>query len=286
MSTSTPGRVYAECSDFSQVIKLARSFAELNLCQVTLVPREDVPRILNSSPSRMNWPWATVRDVRIKWKWYAGDTGLITRIEGQSKKYLALIPRINKSASVQNGQSRPPQALAVRRNLDIDRVCQAELYGRYIWRGHLFSPEGFLLVDLDNITTVTFESSKPLPSPAELTLFRTTSFLSTAEAERTAQQVAQAHLNIGDKVKVISGPYLHLIGVVRGMKENEASVYLPSQNITEDMLIDTVRAAFTIGDYVKVLNSQNHGLVGWVVGISEATLRVLNMESETEVNVL
>ena len=52
------------------------------------------------------------------------------------------------------------------------------------------------------------------------------------------------------------------------------------------MLINTVRAAFTIGDYVKVLDSQNHGLVGWVVGISEATLRVLNVETETEVNAL
>ncbi len=139
-------------------------------------------------------------------------------------------------------------------------------------------------MDLDDITVHSL--SKPLPSSAELTLFQSTNLLSAAEAEKTAQQIAQTHLKAGDKVKVVSGPYLHLLGVLREVKENEATVYLPSQNIVDDMPKDCVRADFAIGDQVNVLDGKNRGLVGWVIGVSVGTLRVLDVETETEVNSL
>ena len=128
--------------------------------------------------------------------------------------------------------------------------------------------------------------SKPLPSSAELTLFRSTSLLSTAEVEKTAQQVEQTRLKVGDRVKFVSGPYLDLIGEIKEIKENEVTVYVPSQNIVDDMPKDSVRADFAIGDRVNVLDGKNCGLMGWVIGISVRTLRVLNVETETEVNPL
>ncbi len=109
-----------------------------------------------------------MRGSQAKWRRYTGDTGLVTKIEGRNKKYLALIPRLNTLDGIEDIQSRP-QALAVRCNLNTSRATQTELYGRYVWRGHLFSPEGVLLVDLDDITVHSL--SKPLPSSAELTLF-------------------------------------------------------------------------------------------------------------------
>ena len=284
IATSTPGRIYAEARNFVQVAKLARSFAELNPLQVCPVPREEVFRILNISSSHIHWPWAKVHGSQEKWRPYAGDTGLITRVEGRNKKYLALIPRIHKLDGTQAGQSRPPQALAVRSNLGTCGAVRTELYGGYTWRGHLFSPEGVLLVDLDNIAVLPL--SKPLPSSAELTLFRSTSLLSTAEVEKTAQQVEQTRLKVGDRVKFVSGPYLDLIGEIKEIKENEVTVYVPSQNIVDDMPKDSVRADFAIGDRVNVLDGKNRGLVGWVIGISVRTLQVLNLETETEVNSL
>ena len=284
IATSTPGRIYAEARTFVQVAKLARSFQELNPLQVSPVPREDIFRILNVSSSRTRWPWAKVHGSQEKWRRYAGDTGLLTRVEGRNKKYLALLPRIHTSDGTQEGLSRPPQALAVRSNLDNCKAARTGLYGRYIWRGQLFSPEGVLLVDLDDINVLPL--SNPLPSSSELTLFRSTSLLSTAEAEKTAQQIAQTRLKVGDRVKIVSGPYLGLIGDVKEIKENEATVHVPSQNIVDDMPKDSVRADFAIGDRVKVLDGENRGLVGWVIGISIRTLRVLNVETETEVNFL
>ncbi len=47
-------------------------------------------------------------------------------------------------------------------------------------------------------------------------------------------------------MKVVSGSYLNLIGEVKGIKENEVSIFLPSQDIVEDMAKDTVRADFEL----------------------------------------
>lgn len=281
MATSTPGRIYAEVSSFSQVIKLARSFADLNPSKVSPVPREDIFNVLNFSPSHIRWPWARMRGTKGKLSWYVGDTGLITKIEGRNKKYLALIPRIS---GLQEGQSRPPQALAVRSSLENREAAKAELHGRFVWQGHLFSTEGLLLVDMDDVATLPL--SEPLPSSAELALFRSTSLLSPVEADKTAQKTAQARMKTGDRVKVISGPYIKMIGIIKEMKENEISVYLPSQDIVDDMPKDTVRTAFAVGDEVKVLDGQSQGLVGWVIGISLDRLRVLNVEANTEVETL
>ncbi|KJA12624.1 hypothetical protein HYPSUDRAFT_109789, partial [Hypholoma sublateritium FD-334 SS-4] len=68
-----------------------------------------------------------------------------------------------------------------------------------------------------------------------------------------------------DKVIVVSGPYLNMTGEVMEMKENEVAVYLPSQDVIEDMHKDTVRADFAVGDQVRVLDGPSQGLVGWVI---------------------
>ncbi|KAF8192038.1 hypothetical protein BJ912DRAFT_797771, partial [Pholiota molesta] len=103
---------------------------------------------------------------------------------------------------------------------------------------------------------------------AELAVFRSTSLLSTETAVQTDRMIIQTRMNIGDRVKVMVGTYLGMLGNVVEMKENEVAVYLPSQDIIEDMLQDSVRAAFDIGDQVVVVDGERKGLVGWVIGIS------------------
>ena len=86
-------------------------------------------------------------------------------------------------------------------------------------------------------------------------------------------------------MKVVSGPYLDLIGEIKSIKENEVAVFLPSQDIMEDMAKDTVRAAFRVADHVRILDGQHQGLVGWVIAVlePERKLRVLNVEAAIEV---
>ncbi|KAF8170797.1 hypothetical protein BJ912DRAFT_832971, partial [Pholiota molesta] len=82
------------------------------------------------------------------------------------------------------------------------------------------------------------------------------------------RMIIQTRMNIRDRVKVMVGTYLGMLGNVVEMKENEVAVYLPSQDIIEDMLQDSVQAAFDIGDQVVVVDGERKGLVGWVIGIS------------------
>lgn len=263
--------------------RLSRSFEALNSLKVRPVPQEDVVKLLNTSLSTyVHGSWARVRGGKSKWSRYVGDTGLITEPEGRNESHLALIPRIAPNGA-EEGQSRPPHMLVSRRGLEKLGTVKDELYGRFVWKGQLFSAEGFLLVDLDDISTVALLD--PLPSSAELAVFRSTSLLSAEQAAKTEEQMAQAHINIGDRVKVVSGPYLNLIGEVKGIKENEVSIFLPSQDIVEDMANDTVRADFRVADHVRIIDGQHQGLVGWVIAVFnlERKLRVLDVEAAVEV---
>ena len=283
LATTLPGRIYAIARSFKPVAKLSLSFAALSPSKVRPLLPEDTLKVLKLSPSsHIRWSWARVRGRKSKCGWYVGDTGFITQVEGRNKNHLALIPRLALN-SVGEGQSRPPLMLVSRRRLEALGRVKDELYGRFVWKGQTFSGEGFLLVDLDDISILA--SPDTLPSSAELDVFRSTSLLSAVDVEKITQKISQARLNTGDRVKVVSGPYLHLIGEVKAITENEVAVFLPSQDITEDMPKDTVRATFRVADQVRVIDGQRQGLVGWVTAISDSEhkLCVVNVEAAIEV---
>ncbi|KAF8192199.1 hypothetical protein BJ912DRAFT_925104 [Pholiota molesta] len=270
VATPIPGRIYAEVTGFAQATKLARSLAELDPLRISLVPREDIPKILNFASSRHACQqWARVGGKKKKWHWYQGDTGLIEKVEGSRKKYLALISktRFGGLLEVQVGLS----------------LVEDDEHGRFIWNKQTFSAEGLLLVDLDDIDILPLLET--LPSSAELAVFRSTSLLSMETAVQTDRMIIQTRMNIRDRVKVMVGTYLGMLGNVVEMKENEVAVYLPSQDIIEDMLQDSVQAAFDIGDQVVVVDGERKGLVGWVIGISADRIRVLNIQDNIEVDV-
>lgn len=287
VATAIPGRIYAEVTGYAQALKLAQSLAELDPSRISPVPREDIPKILNFASSRHACQqWARVAAKTKKWNWYLGDTGLIERVEGSRKKIVALIPRLDFE-EVRGGQSRPPQALVERAMLE-NRVGASfvkddpVLEGGFTWKGQRFSADGFLLADLDDIDIL--PPLETLPSSAELAVFRSSTLLWKETATRANNMIAQTRMKIGDRVKVVVGTYLGLIGNVVAMNENEVSVYLPSQDITEDILQADVRAVFVVSDQVKVLEGQYGGLVGWVIEILGKMLRVLNIEAQIEVH--
>ncbi len=82
----------------------------------------------------------------------------------------------------------------------------------------------------------------------------------------TEDKIAQARMTIGDRVKVVSGAYLGLIGEVKEITEIEVAVYLHSQGIVENMLKDTLRTEFEIADQVRNIRwtkSRFSGLGHW-----------------------
>ena len=145
----------------------------------------------------------------------------------------------------------------------------------------MFSSEGLLLIDLEKIAV--FSSSEPLPTSAELALFRSTSLLSTITAKMTEDKIAQARMTIGDRVKVVSGTYIGLIGEIKGIEDIEVAVYFQSQGIVENILKDTLRTEFEIADQVRIFDGRNQGLVGWVTGTSTDKIHVSNVDAGIEV---
>lgn len=279
VATSVPGRIYAEVTSFANAMTLARSVPELDPTRVIPVPRDEIMSVLSTpSSGRRRQQWARVGRKK-KWSWYAGDTGLIEMFEGSRKKYLALLPRLQLAQGV-GSDSRPSQALVERAHLQaqvgVDAV-KDELHDRYIWKGHVFSAEGLLLVDLDDIDILPILDT--VPTSLEFDMFLTTSLLSSRTSAKTAHRMLQSRLKIGNRVKVMVGEYIGMVGkIVEIIGEIEVVVYLPSQDLNENMPKNSVRAMFCIGDQVEVVDGENLGLTGWVIGASPTSLHVVNME--------
>ncbi len=99
----------------------------------------------------------------------------------------------------------------------------------------------------------------------------------------TEAKIAQSRMRAGDRVKVVSGTYISLIGEIKVVKEKEVVVYFRSQGITEDIPQENLRIDFEIGDQVRVLDGGHQGLVGWVTEISSDKIHVSNAETQIEV---
>ena len=245
------------------------------------VLQERILENLGYLQSGERWPWAKVRGSPKKWSRYAGDTGLITKVDGDDNWYLALIPRVGELDHSDDDRSRPSQALASRRSLDIRKAPKVGPSGTFYSKGTMYSAEGCILVEIAKIKVLPLPN--PLPTSSELKLFQSTTLLSDAVSKMTDRLIAQSRIKIGDKLKVLSGPYIHSRGVVKEVNERTVTVYLPAQDSVEEMALDTVRAAFTLGDKVRAVDGKSKGLVGWVIGAIEEDLCVLNDETGMEV---
>ena len=67
------------------------------------------------------------------------------------------------------------------------------------------------------------------------------------------------------------------------MDEKAVAVYMESQGLEEEILVDSVRRVFRIGDQVKILRGAHAGSTGWVVDVLRGSVKVLNIEKSFEV---
>jgi ribosomal protein L24 len=284
-----PGRIYAEVNTFAQATALAQAIPELKPSRISPVPRDELYRILNIASTRLApHQWTRVAGRRRKWRVYGGDTGLVLMIQGSEKLYLALVPRLAIGDADPEVQ-RPPQALVSRLHLAHikgEKSIKEDIEGRYIWKGYMFSKEGFLLIDLDKFELLPLVET--VPRTAELDIFRTTTIIPPRIARRTEEMIRRTRMKLGDRVKVVTGEYLGLIGEITEILEDdsEVNIYMPSQDITQNMLKNDVRVTYRVGDQVKVLDGEHKGLAAWVVAILLDSLRILNLEKQIEVSTL
>ena len=93
-------------------------------------------------------------------------------------------------------------------------------------------------------------------------------------------------LHVGDAVKITHGDSRGLFGMIVAIRENEADVFLPLQDVSTSLPFSSLRKHFKVGDEVRILSGDNQGITGWVVNKMDDNLWVFNDRTRTEVKVL
>jgi ribosomal protein L24 len=283
-ATTVPGRIYAEVPTYQWAAKLARSMIDLRAERIRPIPVEEYCRILHIKPKIKRFRWARVVDKTKKWYWYKGDTGLIHKVEGKGKLQLMLIPRLITMPS-KDVRSRPPQALVdclVLQAMVGEDAIEDHENNAFEYGGYCYSAEGLISVDIDQIDFIHLPGT--IPTTSELDIFQSTSVLHPRLSEWTETLIQENNMQVGDRVKVIAGEYTGLIGQLMEINDDDVKVYIPCQDVVEDMVKHSVRASYRTGDQVKVVHGVHVDLVAWVVSVSSTNLKIVNVKKEIEVS--
>ncbi|PPQ97151.1 hypothetical protein CVT26_000413 [Gymnopilus dilepis] len=299
-----PGRVFVEVNTISEARSVATAIDELNRFMIRLVPFEDMSAILHvkKGPSLRSWAWVRVCDRRKRWAKYRGDVGIVrTRDENDldsrrfsNRKFIYLVPRLFFPSDTDQTFFPPPQRLATRHTLHQQfgkQFIDFNLDGRIddpltlTFQGEDYDAErGLLVVEAENIAVV----AEPglLPTRHELRLIYETVFIPRHVYLETAAALEARSLVIGTRVKVKSGDFKGLVGVVRDRNDDveDCAVELPSQGLIESIPVRNLRAEFRYGDRLKVINGNHKGMVGWVVDIEPETNNVVVVNAEDTLN--
>ena len=281
--STLPGRVYAEVSTLAQATHLAAVIQELNVKAVRLVPAEEMlTRLHVLNPySFQPQSWARIRGTGNGWGVYRGDVALVAEVNGQS--CAVVVPRISHY-TMKRG-TRPKQALqppfVLRMAFGSDAVSTISNGKLATFRGRSFTPEGFIVSPLSGVDLM--HPQDDLPSKELLDIFRQCPSLFEDTYRKASASLSNLQINTGDRVKIFRGDYRGIFGRVTRVDEKAVAVYMESQDIEEEIPVDSVQRVFRIGDEVMILRGTHAGSSGWVVGVLQGSVKVLNVEKGFEV---
>jgi ribosomal protein L24 len=275
--------VYAEVSTLVQATNLATAIKELNVKAVRLVPAEEMlARLQVPNPhSFQPQSWARILGTGKGWGVYRGDVALVVEVNGQLN--VVVIPRI--SLYPMKKGTRPELALqpafVLRRVFGSDAVSDVANGQLVTFRGHSFTPEGFIVSPLSAVDLM--RPQDDLPSKELLDIFRRCPWILEDTCLKVSASLSSLQIKTGDRVKVTRGEYRGIFGQVTRVDEKAVAVYMESQGLEEEILVDSVRRVFRIGDEVRILCGTHVGSTGWVVDVLQGSVKVLNVEKGFEV---
>lgn len=277
-----PGRIYAEVSTIEEARQLAKAIGELNTQVLRPVPSEELRHIIRvSAPAVKHQSWVRVRGVTKAWKHYRGDVGLV-ETSGQ-RNILLLVPRIPAVPGLPS-EDRPSQVLAQRQtivaNFGPDTVCDGR-HDNFSFQRRTYTDKGLLMMDYDGFDAIS--GCNILPSMLEWKLFKESGTLESDTISRTECAILASRLKPQDRVKIVGGSTHGLLGIVVEVREGECVVYIPSQDLSEEIPQYQLRADFRVGDEVKVVSPPHAGLIAWVIGENNGRFKIMNLSKEIEV---
>lgn len=286
-----PGRVFVEAPTLEDAKRITANVSYLYASKTRQLSRDSYLSCLSegNTYSPMLHHWVRLRRPKL----YKGDVGLIIRVEESLRIDVAVIPRIRfLSVGVPKGD-RPPQKLIkmpeVERLLGPGsmRAINSLLFftdERYCEERYCESGQR-ILRHLDSDSYIPAEA---MPTITELEMFQASHDVPEEALTKTLDRIKLESLQFGDQVKVLAGEYQGLLGEVEAIRGLEVRVAIPSQGVSQEILMHYLRRNFRIGDEVQIAVGPDSGFAGWVTAVDSATERdpkicVYNTSLEKEV---
>jgi transcription antitermination factor NusG len=287
-----PGRVFIEAPSLEDAKRMIANVPHLTPNKAKPVPGDDYPSCLTegNTYTPLIHHWVRLRRPRL----YKGDVALITRVDERSLLIgVSVVPRLNFTDN-KNISRRPPQKLV--NPFEVERLLGPGSVSFRNWqfilmdakhRGQLFCDSGHLLLrDLD---TNAYIPAEAMPTITELEMFKPSRDDVPEEAlTKTRDRIIMESLQLGDQVKILSGEYQGLLGEVEAIDGLEVQVAIPTQGVTQGILMPYLRRNYQIGDEVRIVTGPNAGFIGWVTAVEpgnegDPKMCVINTSKEKEV---
>ncbi|KAF8170602.1 hypothetical protein BJ912DRAFT_1066517 [Pholiota molesta] len=196
---------------------------------------KDLPgRIYAEMPSakRTHTPqtWTTISRGASKWKRYEGDIALVAL--HRSRLVAIIIPRIALSkieGKKRRASARPCKLVDL--HISLGNNTEAIGNGFYTYKDHVFTPDGFIITDIEDVPTKP-PHEHPVPTYEVLRTYRESEWLTPSMYQQTEREIAQRQIKIHDRVQITAGVYLGLTGNIIDISSTEASVFIESQDHT------------------------------------------------------
>ncbi|KAF5312960.1 hypothetical protein D9619_002343 [Psilocybe cf. subviscida] len=219
---------------------------------------------------------------------YRGDLGYIfSHNEADAILWLALILRISLSANFKG--ARPPQATITPRRIQLSSLADKtvdihETEGYFIFQGHWFTLEGYLLIAVDDVKF--FPEMNPSPTLDDLQRFNDLAQMPSQIRNDYLLGSFQKRMSVHDRVWMVHGEHQGWVGIIQETRDVEADVYIPDEGTVETVLLETLRGHFEIGDHVVVQHGVHKGHAGYIVRCEDGLVTVANPKISHEFNVV
>ncbi|KAG6836093.1 hypothetical protein H0H93_011474 [Arthromyces matolae] len=296
---SCPGWVYVEAHAASNVQKLCTNVSNLYVNTISLVPNEDTLSCIIPAPLYAPMPHSFVRIT--KSSLYLNDIAYVYQWDTDRGADVCLVPRLNLDHRQSSMSYRPAPALvlldhlqrvfptdhiAVLRLEDILKVFgsngikslsskdgQAHWEGGFQFRGKIYTG-GYLRM-------WTHFVEPAVPTATQVATFSLCPGILARAVQVASVELEVLRLNIGDRVKMVRGQLCGRVGVITMLEESMASVHMEDSSEIITMPHIYCRKDIQVGDAVQIVDGPYKGTLGWIVGIEDRLVRLLEEGDNT-----
>ena len=287
------GFIFVEAMRMHYVRHAVEGILSLRSDIIKLLPLKEVPKVLKADP-RKDIIINPNTFVRIKRGLYAGDLGLVQIVDDDTNTAIVrVMPRIDSSKDDQ--KVRPPAKLFEPEAYpNAQTIISRNVNNRvYTYKNQRFV-NGLLekRFPIDNL-----DKTNVLPNYQEVKVFTDAEpsekikghIMKNLANSIDESKRLQKSLEKGDKVKVISGDLINLIGVVLEVNEDFVKVDFSDSGYFNEPINfkpSELMKVFEVGQHVEVTTGNYKGLTGTIIKIDGNRVYLITEDNKDEVVVL